>query len=91
MKLSLNKEWSGDPLSPPRDYPKVYVDAGETYKQYVCVIQRKGDSSGNIKWKCNFCATERVAPRLSIAAHYRPEIWIIASYELVDRLLPMLR
>ncbi len=67
---SQNKEWSGDPLIQPRDYPKVYVDsAGETYEQYVWVIERKGDSSGNIKWKCKFCATERVGPRLSIAAH----------------------
>jgi hypothetical protein len=48
---SQNKEWSGDPLIQPRDYPKVYVDsAGETYEQYVWVIERKGDSSGNIEW-----------------------------------------
>jgi hypothetical protein len=48
---SQNKEWNGDPLIQPRDYPKVYVDsAGETYEQYVWVIERKGDSSGNIEW-----------------------------------------
>ncbi len=67
---SQNKEWRGDPLIQPRDYPKVYVDsAGETYEQYVWVIELKGDSSGNMKCKCNFCTAERVGPRLSIAAH----------------------
>ena len=38
-------------------------------EEYVWVLERKGDSSANIKWKCKFCATERIGPRLSIAAH----------------------
>jgi hypothetical protein len=67
---SQNEEWSGDPLIHRRDYPMVYVDsAGETYEQCVWVIERKGDSSGRIPWKCNLCATERIGPRLSIDAH----------------------
>ena len=65
-----NKEWSGDPLLPIREHPKTYVEsAGGTYEEYVWVLERKGDSSANIKWKCKFCATERIGPRLSIAAH----------------------
>ena len=57
-------------MIPVRDYPKVYVEsAGGTFEEYVWVIDRKGDSSANIKWKCKFCGTDRVGPRLSIAAH----------------------
>ena len=45
-----NKEWSGDPLIPIRDHPKNYVEsAGGTYEECVWVLEKKGDSSANIK------------------------------------------
>ena len=62
---SRNKEWSGEPLVPSREYPKAYVDsAGGTYEEYVWVIERLRGPAGNIKWKCKFCATERIGQRI---------------------------
>jgi len=65
-----NKEWSGEPLVPSREYPKAYVEsAGGTYEEYVWVIERLCGPAGNIKYRCKFCATERIRQRISIAAH----------------------
>ena len=52
LSSAQNKEWSGEPLVPSREYPKVYVEsAGGTYEDYVWVIERLRGSAGNIKWK----------------------------------------
>ena len=70
LQSAHNKEWSGEPLVPSREYPKAYVDSvGGTYEEYVWVIERLRGAAGNIKWKCKFCALERNGQRISIAAH----------------------
>jgi len=40
---SQNKEWSGDPLIQPRDYPKVYVDSAGPTDVKAKIIQEEAD------------------------------------------------
>ena len=45
---------------------KTYVESagpGGTFEDYVWVIERLHGPAGNITWKCNFCAMDRIGQK----------------------------